>query len=45
MTETEIAAVKLALEVARQLLRETPALYEVIEQRVREYLATKDATL
>ena len=45
MTETEIAAVKLALEVARQLLRETPALYVVIEQRVREYLATKDVTL
>lgn len=45
MTETEIAAVRLTLELARQLLRETPALYEVIEQRVREYLATKEVTL
>lgn len=45
MTETEIAAVKLALEITRQLLRDTPALYEVIEQRVREYLATKDVIL
>ena len=45
MTDTELAATRLALAVTRQLLRETPALYEVIEQRVKEYLATKDITL
>ena len=45
MTDTEIQAVKLALEVARQLLRDTPALYEVIEMRVKEYLETKGITL
>lgn len=45
MTDTEIAAVRLVLEISKQLLRETPALYEVIEQRVREYLHTKGVTL
>lgn len=45
MTDTEIAAIKLTLEITKHLLRETPALYEVIEQRVKEYLATKDVTL
>ncbi len=45
MTDTDIAAIKLTLEITKQLLRETPALYEVIEQRVKEYLATKNITL
>lgn len=45
MTDTEIAAIKLTLEISKELLRETPALYDIIEQRVKEYLSGKGVTL
>lgn len=38
MTETQLAALRLALEINEQLLRETPALYKVIEEAVRAYV-------
>jgi hypothetical protein len=45
MTDTDIAAIKMTLEINKQLLRETPELYDIIERCVREYLATKGITL
>jgi hypothetical protein len=38
MNDTQLAAIRLTLEVSKQVLRETPALYALIEQTVRSYL-------
>ncbi len=45
MTTTEIEAIRLALEVSKQLLIDTPDIYAAIEAKVKEMLSARGVSL